>query len=70
MEGMEKLRDIESSNIIIKKLVKFFEQCDIVNKRGAYIVPFADNTNNYIVDEPTFLRMKELLDRYGDEDEV
>lgn len=66
------LRNIESSNIIIKKLFKFFEQCDILNKHGAYIVPFNDNdnTNSYIVDEPTFLRMKELLDRYGDEDEI
>lgn len=64
----KKLRNNESSTIIIKNLFKFFEQCDILNKRGAYIVPFEDNTNTYIIDEPTFLRMKELLDKYGDED--
>lgn len=35
----------------------------------AVVFSFGPNSKNYyIVDEPTFLRMKELLDRYGDED--
>lgn len=58
----KKLRNNESSTIIDKNLFKLFEQCNIINKHGAYIVPFNDNTNVYVLDEQTFLEMKELLD--------
>ena len=44
----------------------FFENCHILNKHGAYIASYSDNTNTYILDEQTFLEMKEALEQQNE----
>lgn len=66
------VKDQESFSVKKGWFTKNLEESIYMKKNHTAVVfSFGPNSKNYyIVDEPTFLRMKELLDRYGDEDEV
>lgn len=65
-------KDQESFSIKKSWFTKNLEESIYMKKdHTALVFSFGPNSKNYyVVDEPTFLRMKELLDRYGDEDEL
>lgn len=66
------VKDQESFSVKKSWFTKNLEESIYMKKdHTAVVFSFGPNSKNYyIVDEPTFQRMKELLDRYGDEDEV
>ncbi len=66
------VKDQESFSVKKGWFTKNLEESIYMKKdHTAVVFSFGPSSKNYyIVDEPTFLRMKELLDRYGDEDEV
>lgn len=57
-----------SSKVIINKnnLNQFMIDCENEHKHGAFVVPFNDDqkTNLYVINDSTFLLMKDLLDRF------
>ena len=66
------VKDQESFSVKKAWFEKNLEESIYMKKdHTAVVFSFGPSSKNYyIVDEPTFQRMKELLDRYGDEDEV
>lgn len=67
-----KTKTTDSDSISVKKawFDKNLEESIYMKKdHTAVVISFGPNSKNYyIVDEQTFLRMKELLDKYGDDD--